>query len=60
MANNINMWEDIEDLEVNGKLQQAIDLSQCYYYAFIEPNKIELEQAKQEYINKYEHIDNYV
>lgn len=60
MANDIDMYRDMVNLEREGEEKQAMDLGLCWFYAFIEPNEIELEKAKQHYIKKYGSIDNYV
>ncbi|KKM82814.1 hypothetical protein LCGC14_1315660 [marine sediment metagenome] len=61
MANDINMWQDIEELEkIPNKQNQAEDLLALYCNRYIEYNPITLERLKRKYIDKYGDLDNYV
>jgi len=61
MANDMDMIRDIEELESNPETkQQSYDLSDLYFYRYIEPNPKKLEQLKAQFIKKYGDLDNYV
>ena len=60
MANDINMWGDIEVLVGTGLKEQAKALLDCYHFRYIEYDEIKLKKYKQYYIEKYGYIDNYV
>lgn len=60
MANDINMWNDIEDLEKEGKKKQAKSLLELYRRKFIEgESTARLEPLVDEYRKKYRQWDKY-
>jgi adenylate cyclase len=62
MANDINMWNDIEDLESQGKQEQADALTTIHNLVFNEgddPHSHAVEILVEQYTNKYGSIDNY-
>lgn len=54
------MLKDIEELRKEKYYCQVIDLTNLYFYKYIEPNIKKLEQYKKIYIKKYKFLDNYV
>jgi hypothetical protein len=61
MANDTDMWQDIEDLESNPETKrQSEDLLELYVNRYIEHNPDKLEYLKKEYEKKYGHLDNYI
>ena len=59
MANDIDMWRDIEDLEKEGKQQEANDLLHCFNARYNEGNKELAETLKDNFRNKYGYWDNW-
>ena len=59
MANNIDMWNDIEDLEKEGQLKQAKDLNKCYTARYIEGEEEQAEVLKDKFYNQYNYWDNW-
>jgi len=53
MANDIDLWNDIEDLEAQGKADKARDLHNVYRCKYIEYDEQELDAAVQDFIDKY-------
>ncbi len=58
MANDINMWNDIEALEKFDK-QKAEDLHKVYVEKFINFDDKKAEEEKERFVEKYGDIDNY-
>jgi len=55
MANDINIWNDIDELEKLGNQEHAKDLLKVYTAYFIEETpETEREQIRAEYENKYQ------
>ncbi|MHA1873556.1 MAG: hypothetical protein ACTSVB_05525 [Candidatus Heimdallarchaeaceae archaeon] len=59
MANDIDMWQDIKELEKAGKKEQANDLLKIFHQKFIKGNIKKAEKLKEKYIKKYGWIDSY-
>jgi hypothetical protein len=54
MANDTDMWLDIENLEHQGMKKQAQDLLEVFRSIYIEnTNKAEREEILQRYIERY-------
>ncbi len=58
MANDIDMWEDIEELEKENK-EQAEDLLKVYIARFIEGDIEKAEKLREKYEKKYKVKANY-
>ena len=59
MANDINMWNDIDELEENGEREEAQDLMDCFYWRYNEGDIEEAEKLKEFFIKKYGYWGNY-
>jgi hypothetical protein len=57
MANDINMFQDLEDMNKRGIEFKM--LFKCYFFRFIEFDKEKSEKCKEEYINKFNCWGNY-
>ena len=53
MANDIDMWNDIEELETYGDKEQANSLLGIYQAKFMEGNETEAEKLRKEFKAKY-------
>jgi len=53
MANDINMWNDIEELESYGDKEQANKLLGIYQAKFMEGNDIEAERLRAKFEEEY-------
>ena len=54
MANDINLWGDIEDLEKEGKQEEAISLLKIFRFRYGgEGTEKQLEKAKDNHYKKY-------
>jgi hypothetical protein len=53
MANDIDMWNDLEQMDKRTKEYKL--LFKCYHYRFIEHNEALADSLKQEFIAKYGH-----
>ena len=65
MANDIDMWSDIEELEKAGKTEEAKALQDLFDYRYIGGNLVfkneeEFEKAKDNYRKLYGALGNYV
>ena len=59
MANDIDMWNDIEDLEKLGRKKKADELLKIYVFRFIEYDLVEAERLKSNFEKKYKDRLNY-
>lgn len=53
MANDIDIWNDIEELEKSGKQQEADDLLKIYHYVYIEDGHELAKRLQKKFIKKY-------
>ena len=58
MANDINLWSDIVELEHEGKQEEAQSLQEIYHYRYIEFSSSKLEEAKDKHFKKYRYTPN--
>jgi len=56
MANDIDLWQDIEQLERLGRKQEAKDLLEVFHFRYIERNESKLKKAIEKFEKKY-HYD---
>jgi len=56
MANDIDLWQDTEQLERLGRKQEAIDLLKVFKFRYIERNEYQLKKVLREFETKY-HYD---
>jgi len=58
MANDIDMWNDLEELFKTNKAEFK-DLAKCFNARYIEGNKAEAEKLKAKFNDKYGYWGNY-
>ena len=58
MANDINLWQDIEDLEILGHTKEAKDLSKIFNFRYNEFDEVKLKKAKSQFFKKYGYVPN--
>jgi len=56
MANDIDLWQDIMDLEDLGRKQESKDLAVVFCFRYIERNESKLKKALKKFETKY-HYD---
>ena len=56
MANDIDLWQDIEQLYSLGRKKESVDLLRVFRYRYIERNAYQLKRALSNFIKKY-HYD---
>jgi hypothetical protein len=59
MANDINMWNDISELESAGEMDKAYALYLCYDHAFVSGGILEMQGAKDAFVKSYGYWGNY-
>ena len=59
MANDIDLWNDIEILQRDDELEESEFLAKIYRAKFIEGKDKEAENLKKEYTKKYGRWGNY-
>ena len=59
MANDIDMWDDIEEYEETGDIEIAEDLGECFYWRYTEYDEKKSEELKNKFQNKYGFWGNY-
>jgi len=53
MANDIDLWNDAEELEEDGFAEESELLFQCFNAQFNEGDEEEAERLKEKYIEKF-------
>ena len=59
MANDIDMWKDIEEMQKDGESQELWDLMDCYNFRYQEGDFLQAEYMKQIFIEKYGYWGNW-
>ena len=55
MANDIDIWKDIEELSEKGELKEAKDLLNIYHYRYINYNAKKARLLQNKFIKKYKY-----
>jgi len=59
MANDTDLWNDIEDIEKDGETEVSELLTKCHNARYVEYDTELAEELKDEFIEKYGYWDNY-
>lgn len=59
MANDIDMWKDIEEMEKDGESRKLWNLMDCYIFRYQEGNNKKAEEMKQIFIERYGYWGNW-
>ena len=59
MANDTDLWNDIEDIEKDGETEVSELLTKCHTARYVEYDMELAEELKEEFIEKYGYWGNY-
>jgi len=59
MANDIDMWNDIEDLEENGEQAEADDLLECFTAKYNENDEELADKLQDKFLDKWGYWGNW-